>query len=41
MFNSNPDFITLKLFCNYGGIYRFTKKVKKDSGVINPLGVHR
>ena len=33
--------ITLKLFHNHGGIYRFRKKFKKDSGEINPLGVHR
>ena len=31
----------LKLFPNHGGIYRFRKKSKKDSGEINPLGVHR
>ena len=33
--------INLKLFCNHAGIYRFRKKIKKDSGEINPLGVHR
>ena len=33
--------INLKLFHNHGGIYRFRKKLKKDSGEINPFGVHR
>ena len=33
--------MNLKLFQNYGGIYRFEKKIKKYSGEINPLGVHR
>ena len=33
--------INLKLFRNNGGIYRFRKKIKKDSGEINHLGVHR
>ena len=31
----------MKLFCNHGGIYRFRRKFKKDSGEIKPLGVHR
>ena len=38
---SNHTTINLKLFCNHGGIYRFRKKFKKDSGEINTLGVHR
>ena len=33
--------INLKLFGNHGGIYRFRRKFKKDSGEIKPLGVHR
>ena len=33
--------MNLKVFCNHGGIYRFEKKLKKYSGEINPLGVHR
>ena len=33
--------INLKLFGNHGGIFRFRKKFKKDSGEINPLGDHR
>ena len=33
--------LIMKLFCNHGGIYRFRKKFKKDSGEINPLSVHR
>ena len=37
----NVNTINLKIFCNHGGIYRFRKKFKKDSGEINPLGVHR
>ena len=37
-----PVIVTLlKLFRNHGGIYKFRKKVKKDSGEINPLGVYR
>ena len=31
----------MKLFGNHGGIYRFRRKFKKDSGEIKPLGVHR
>ena len=31
----------MKLFCNHGETYRFTRKFKKDSGDIKPLGVHR
>ena len=38
---NNLNTITLKLFHNHGGIYRFRKKFKKDSGEINPLSVHR
>ena len=38
---SNPNTINLKLFRSHSGIYRFRKKFKKDSGEINPLGVHR
>ena len=38
---SNLDTINLKLFRNHGGIYRLKKKFKKDSGEVNPLGVHR
>ena len=38
---SNLNTINLKLFCNYGGIYRFRKKFKKDSWEINLLGAHR
>ena len=41
MYCNNLNTITLKLFHNHGGIYRFRKKFKKDSGEINPLGVHR
>ena len=41
MYCNNLNAITLKLFHNHGGIYRFRKKFKKDSGEINPLGVHR
>ena len=33
--------MNMKLFCNHGGIYRFEKKLKKYSGEINPLEVHR
>ena len=40
VFASNLNTITLKLFHNHGGIYRFRKKFKKDSGEINPLWVH-
>ena len=35
------NFITLKLFHKHGGIYRFRKKFKKNSGEINSLRVHR
>ena len=35
------NLINLKLFGNHGGIYRFRRKFKKDSGEIKPLGVHR
>ena len=38
---SSLNTINLKLFRNHGGIYRFRKKFKKDSGEINPLRVHR
>ena len=38
---SNLNTINLKLFCNQGGIYRFRKKFKKDSGETYPLGFHR
>ena len=38
---SSLNNINLKLFCNHGGIYRFRRKFKKDSGEIKPLGVHR
>ena len=31
----------MKLFGNHGGTYRFRRKFKKDSGEINPIGVHR
>ena len=31
---------TLKLLCDQGGLYRFRKKFKKNSGEINSLGVH-
>ena len=41
MYCNNLNAITLKLFHNHGGIYRFRKKFKKDSGEINPLRVHR
>ena len=41
MYCNNLNTITLKLFHNHGGIYRFRKKFKKDSGEINPLRVHR
>ena len=41
MYCNNLNTITLKLFHNHGGIYRFRKKFKKDSGKINPLRVHR
>ena len=40
MYCNNLNTITLKLFHNHGGIYRFRKKFKKDSGEINPLRVH-
>ena len=33
--------ITLRLFNNHGGIYRFRKMYKKDSGEINLLRVPR
>ena len=33
--------MNLKQLCNHGGIYRFQKKIKKYSGEINPLGIHR
>ena len=32
MYCNNLNAITLKLFHNHGGIYRFRKKFKKDSG---------
>ena len=32
MYCNNLNTITLKLFHNHGGIYRFRKKFKKDSG---------
>ena len=38
---SNLNTMNLKLFCNHGGIYRFMKNFKKDSGKLNPLGVDR
>ena len=38
---SNRSATNLKLFHNHGGIYRFRKKFKKDSGEVNPLGAHR
>ena len=38
---SNLYTINLKLFHNDGGIYRFKRKIKKDSGEKKPLGVHR
>ena len=38
---SNLNTINLKLYSNHGGIYRFMKKFKKDSGGIDLLGVHR
>ena len=41
VFSSNINTISLKLFRNHGGIYRFEKKSKKHSGRINLLGVHR
>ena len=41
LFASNINTINLKLFRNFGGIYRFRKKFKKNSGEINPLGVQR
>ena len=41
MYFNNLNTITLKLFHNHEGIYRFRKKFKKDSGEINPLLVHR
>ena len=37
---SSSNTINLKLIHNHGIIYRFRKKFKKDSGEINPLGVH-
>ena len=33
--------MNLKLFCDYGEIYKFEEKPKKYSWEINPLGVHR
>ena len=41
MYCNNLNAITLKLFHNHGGIYRFRKKFKKDSGEIKPLRVYR
>ena len=38
---SNLKTINLKLSCNQDGIYRVRTKFKKDSGEINPFGVHR
>ena len=38
---SSLNTINLKLFGNHGGIYRFRRKFKKDSGEIKPSGVHR
>ena len=38
---NNLNAITLKLFHNHDGKYRFRKKFKKDSGEIKPLRVHR
>ena len=32
MYYNNLNTITLKLFHDHGGIYRFRKKFKKDSG---------
>ena len=37
IFASNLNTINLKLFHNHGGIYRFRKKIKKNSGEINSL----
>ena len=37
---SNLNTINLKLLRNHGEIYSFMKKFKKNSGEINPLGVH-
>ena len=41
MYCNSFNTIALKLFQNHGGIYRFRKKIKKDSGEINSLWVHR
>ena len=41
MYSNNLNTISLKLFHNHGGIYRFKKKVKKGSGEINLLRVHK
>ena len=38
---SNLNTINLKLLGNHGGIHRFRRKFKKDSGEIKHLGVHR
>ena len=38
---SSLNTINLKLFGNHGGISRFRRKFKKDSGEIKPLRVHR
>ena len=39
--SSNLNAIDLKLLRNQGGMHRFRKKFKKDSGDVNPLGVYR
>ena len=41
IFASNLNTRNLKLFHNHGGICRFRKTLKKDSGEINPLGIHK
>ena len=41
VFASNLNTINLKFFRNQGGICRFWKKFKKDSGEINPFEVIR
>ena len=41
IFARNLGTINLKLFHNRGEIHRFRKKIKKDSGKINLLGVYR
>ena len=41
VFSSNLNPRNSKLFCNHSEIYSLEKKIKKYSGEINPLRVHK